>query len=234
MTSPKPIIILGTGGNCVDVLDTIADINDSAPSQRYTCIGFLDDDPQKWGCLVHGVEVLGPLSAAPDYPEADLVNGIGSPHSFLTKPEIIAQTGASLDRFATIVHPTASVSRLSTIGGGTVVFQNVTITSNVQIGHQVIILPNTVVSHDDVIEDYTCIAGGVCISGGVHVGRNCYLGTRSAIIGNVSIGDRSLVGMGSVVLDSVPSDVVYVGNPARFLKHSDDLKQEASYEHTAS
>jgi acetyltransferase-like isoleucine patch superfamily enzyme len=83
----------------------------------------------------------------------------------------------------------------------------------------VIILPNTVISHDDIIDDYTCITGGVCISGGVKVGRLCYLGTNSTIIGNVEIGECCLIGMGSVVLENVPHNSVFVGNPARFLRH---------------
>jgi sugar O-acyltransferase (sialic acid O-acetyltransferase NeuD family) len=217
---PKEIIILGTNGNCIDVLDTICDINDSFGKTLYTCKGFLDDDEKKWGTALHGVKVLGPLNSAPTYDDCFFVNGIGSPTNFWRKQEIIGKTHLPIERFETIIHPTASVSRLSKIGRGVVIFQHVAITSNVRIGDHVIVLPNTVISHDDVIGDYTCIAGGVCISGGVEIGSSCYLGTNASVIANIKIGDHCLIGMGAVVVRDISENVVVVGNPARVLRRT--------------
>ena len=213
----KRIIILGTGGNCIDILDTI---NESKPISRYECVGFLDDDERKWGKDYHGVSVLGPLHSAQKYPDHFFVNGIGSPSNFWKKRMILSKTSIPDERFETIIHPSASVSSMARLGYGTVVFQNVTITSNVRIGNHVVVLPNSVLSHDDLIGDYTCIAGGVCISGGATVGHSCYLGTNSAIMGNVSIGNCCLIGMGAVVLHNVDDNQVVVGNPARFLRET--------------
>ncbi len=218
--SIRKIIILGTAGNSIDILDTINDINSATPSSRYECLGFLDDNQSAWGKELCGVKVLGPLSSTSEFPYSYFVNGIGSSSNFWKKEAIIAKTGVPLERFETIVHPSASVSRMARLGAGTVIFQNVTITNNVTVGNHVIILPNSVISHDDIIGDYTCIAGGVCISGGVRVGRACYLGTNSAIIENVTVGDCSFIGMGAVVLHHVPPNSVLVGNPARFLRHT--------------
>lgn len=214
----KKIIILGTGGNCIDILDTIHDINASKRKALYECVGFLDDNPGNWGKEHHGVPVLGSLSLAQNYPDHFFVNGIGSERNFWKKKSIIAKTNIPDERFETVIHPSASVSSMASLGYGSVVFQNVTITSNVTIGRHVIILPNSVISHDDVIGDYTCIAGGVCVSGEVTVGNSCYLGTNSAIRSNVRIGDYCLVGMGSVVLSDIEENQVVVGNPARFLR----------------
>ena len=219
MQGLKKVVILGTGGNSIDIFDTINDINSQGLRAIYQCVGFLDDNPSLWGSDVYGVKVLGPLASAIEMTDCYFVNGIGAPSNFWRKESIIWKTGAPLERFETIIHPSSSISRMAQLGLGTVVFQNVTITSNVNIGNHVIILPNTVISHDDIIDDYTCITGGVCISGGVKVGRLCYLGTNSTIIGNVEIGECCLIGMGSVVLENVPHNSVFVGNPARFLRH---------------
>jgi sugar O-acyltransferase (sialic acid O-acetyltransferase NeuD family) len=214
----KKIIILGTGGNSIDILDTINDLNVHAQQLMYQCVGFLDDNASLWEKELYGVKVIGPLTTASELSDCFFVNGIGNPQNFWKKETILTKTGVPLDRFATIIHPTASVSRTAKLGLGTVVFQNVTITSNVRVGNHVIILPNTVVSHDDVIGDYTCITGGVCISGEVKIGRSCYLGTGSVIRGGVEIGDYCLIGMGSVILKNVPDNSVVVGNPARYLR----------------
>jgi len=213
----KKLIILGTGGNCIDILDTINEIN-KIKGTVYKCIGFLDDNPKNLGKTHYGIEVLGPLNSAPTFSECLFINGIGSPFNFWKKKEIISTTKLPLEKFATIVHPSSSVSNMSKLGKGTVVLQNVTIASNVRIGNHVFILPNTVISHDDSIGDYTCITGGVCISGGATVGHSCYLGTNSTIIGNITIGNCCMVGMGSVVIESIQENTVVAGNPTKFLR----------------
>jgi len=218
MDSPKKLIILGTGGNSVDILDAVNERNVLSTIPQYECIGFLDDDPQQWGKEIWGVQVLGPVKSALNYPDAYFVNGIGSERNFWKKAAIITKTQVPLDRFETIVHPTASVSRMATLSKGVVVLQHVTIANQARIGHHVIILPNSVISHDAVIGDYACITGGVCISGMVTIGRNCYLGTNSSVIGGVKIGNNCLIGMGSVIRHDVSENSVMVGNPARLLR----------------
>jgi len=222
MASPKKLIILGTGGNSVDILDTVNERNAHSKKPQYECIGFLDDDQRQWGKEIWGVQVLGPLESATHYPEAHFVNGIGSECNFWKKGAIVAKTGITLDRFETIVHPTASVSRMATLGKGVVVFQQVTIANKASIGNHVIILPNSVISHDVVIGDYACITGGVCISGLVTIGCDCYLGTNSSISGSVKISNGCLIGMGSVIRHDVSENSVMVGNPARFLRKTQE------------
>jgi sugar O-acyltransferase (sialic acid O-acetyltransferase NeuD family) len=216
----RKLVILGTGGTSVDILDTVLDLATAGIGAGFECAGFLDDSRLLWGTTVQGVPVLGPLSLARDLPHCVFINGIGSAGNFGRKEQIVAGTGLPAERFVTIIHPTASVSRSARIGRGVAILQHVTVTVNVRIGDHVTILPNSVISHDDSIGDYTSIAGGVCISGNVHVGRSCYLGTGSTLISGIAIGDGSLVGMGSVVLHSVEPDSVVVGNPARLLRRA--------------
>ncbi len=117
---PKKIIILGTGGNCIDILDTIREINKY--SYTYECIGFLDDDERKWGKSFYNIPVLGPLDDACNYVNSSyFVNGIGSQRNFFSKEYILNKTQIPLNSFETIIHPTASISQLSKIGIGTVI-----------------------------------------------------------------------------------------------------------------
>jgi sugar O-acyltransferase (sialic acid O-acetyltransferase NeuD family) len=220
MEELKKLVILGTGGNCLDILEAVRSINAAASSRKYECIGFLDDAASRQNTLVLGTPVLGPLEKAPSLGDVYFVNGIGSVRNHLRKAGIIARTGIPNERFETVVHPSAQVSASATLGPGAVVLQNVTIASQAKVGAHAIILPNSVLSHDSVVGDYTCIAGGTCVSGSVFVGHSCYLGSNCSIIENVRIGDNSLVGIGSVVLEDVPEGAVVVGNPARFLRPS--------------
>lgn len=214
----QDLIILGTGGNCLDIVDAVRDAGRHADSAQFRVAGFLDDNPAVLGTEVCGIPVLGPLKIACELKDCQFVNGIGSPTSFWKKPDIIASTGLALDRFATIIHPTASVSHLANIGPGTVLLQNVTVNARARIGIHVMVLPGAVISHDDDIGDYTCIASSASLAGDVKVGTACYLGGNCSINAGVRLGAHTLVGMGAVVLKDPPERSVLVGNPARVLR----------------
>lgn len=56
--------------------------------------------------------------------------------------------------FATLIHPTASVSRKANIGKGCIILANATIQAQANIGEHVIINANVVVDHDAIIGDF--------------------------------------------------------------------------------
>lgn len=53
----------------------------------------------------------------------------------------------------------------------------------------------------------------------VLIGENVWIGTHVIILPGVTIGDRAVIGAGSVVTKDVPANSVAVGNPARVIKH---------------
>ena len=52
----------------------------------------------------------------------------------------------------------------------------------------------------------------------VHIGARVFLGADAIICKGVSIGDESIVAVGSVVVSSIPSGEVWGGNPARKIR----------------
>jgi len=214
----QDLVILGTGGNCLDIVDAVLDAGATPGTTQFRVTGFLDDNPATHGTRIGGLPVLGPLAKATELAGCKFVNGIGSPGNFWKKRDIIARTGLSLEHFATIIHPSACVSSFARIGPGTVLLQHVTVNARAQIGAHVIVLPGAVISHDDEIGDYTCIASSATLAGGVKVGDASYLGSNCSINVGVTLGAHTLVGMGAVVLKDTPERSVMVGNPARFLR----------------
>jgi sugar O-acyltransferase (sialic acid O-acetyltransferase NeuD family) len=187
-------------------------------SERRVILGYLDDNPASWGQKFADHRVLGGLADARRFSDAQFVNGIGSAINFPKKPEILAKTGLSRERFTNVIHPQTWISPSARLGVGVAILAGVSVCAQATIGDHVIILPNSVVSHDDIIGSYTCITSGVCISGGVRTGPCCYLGTNSSIRGNLTLGACVLVGMGATVIAHVPDNQVVVGSPARFLR----------------
>jgi sugar O-acyltransferase (sialic acid O-acetyltransferase NeuD family) len=210
------LIIIGTGGNAYDVLDIVEAIN--RISITWEVAGFLDD-ARSTGSRHVGLPVLGQLSDAPKFAADHLfINSIGSDTSFRRRPEIIAGTALETDRFATLVHPAASISTRSALGRGVYVCPGASVAGAVSIGNHVSLSPGVIIGHDSVIEDYAALAPGAIVSGFCRVGRCAYIGAGAAIRQRVSIGQQSLVGMGAVVLHDVEPGATVVGIPAHNLE----------------
>jgi acetyltransferase-like isoleucine patch superfamily enzyme len=52
----------------------------------------------------------------------------------------------------------------------------------------------------------------------VHIGNNVWIGMNATILKGVTVGDNSIIGAGSLVIDDVPKNCLVGGVPARVLK----------------
>jgi maltose O-acetyltransferase len=57
---------------------------------------------------------------------------------------------------------------------------------------------------------------GLCKS--ITIGDNVWIGSNVMILKGVSVGDRSIIGAGSIVTGDIPAGVVAAGNPCRVIK----------------
>jgi len=51
----------------------------------------------------------------------------------------------------------------------------------------------------------------------IDIGRNVFIGARAIVLKGIKIGDRAVIGAGSVVTRDVPEGAVAAGNPARII-----------------
>lgn len=204
---PKcPLLVLGFGGNAIDAIDTI--------ENSYEIIGFIDDNPERQKLTFEGIPVY-PRKVLEKYKDVKVISLIGSEANFRNRDKIISDFKIPDSRFATIVHPTAMISRLAKVGHDVIVFAGVVVTANAVIGNHIFLLPNSVIHHDVSIADYNMIGANVTIAGHVTVGKSCYIGSASSIKNGINIGDCSMIGMAANVVRSVPSGSTMVGNPAK-------------------
>ena len=52
----------------------------------------------------------------------------------------------------------------------------------------------------------------------ISIGSNVWIGGGAILNPGVNIGDRTIIGAGSVVTKDIPSDVFAVGNPCKVIK----------------
>ena len=91
--------------------------------------------------------------------------------------------------------------------------------NNVTIGDYSIIGTGSYVHHDTNIGENCLIGGGTHIGAGVTVGDNVLFGIGSSVASKkISIGNNVVVASGSSILQDIPSNVLAIGNPAKFIK----------------
>ena len=213
---PEKLIIFPFGGNARESLITISAINKIGV--EWEIVGFIDDDSSSWGKECCGVKVLGGKEVLKNVEEASILAIPGNPDNYLKRKDIIKRLDIDNSRFATIIHPSVSVSNDSSIGYNTIIMPNVIISCGVKIGKHCIILPNSVVAHDSIIGDYCCIGSNVTISGNVTIGTRCYIGSGPSIRDSIKIDGKTLVGIGSNVVSDITESVVVAGNPAKIVR----------------
>ncbi|XVU29467.1 acetyltransferase [Actinoplanes sp. CA-054009] len=203
------LVIVGAGGFARETA--------SAARDDWNVLGFLDDNPELHGTTRSGLPILGFVELARDM-DAAVVVCVGNPRNFTARRSIVQRLGLPEERYATVVHPLASVGAGSTIGPGTVLLAGTVLTADVTVGSHVAVMPQAVLTHDDRVGDYCTIASGVRLGGSAVLDEEAYVGSGALIREGVKVGARSLVGMGSVVLHDVPAGEVWAGNPARLIR----------------
>ena len=202
----KPLLIFPFNGNGLEALECLGG--------AFELLGFIDDTPEKQGHSRSGHPVL-PRSALNQWARAQVLAVPGGPTSFKSRRAVIEALGLEPARFARVIHPTARISPMATIGHNVLIMAGVVITSNAVIGNHVCVLPNSVIHHDSRIGDWSLVGSNVTVAGNTLVGENCYIGSGSSLMNGITIGDGTLIGLGSNVIRSTDAGSRIAGNPAQ-------------------
>lgn len=90
--------------------------------------------------------------------------------------------------------------------------------TDVYIGNHVMIAPNVTISATGHPVDAEIRRKGTQFSVPVVIGDDVWIGANAVILPGVHIGDRAVIGAGSVVTHDIPSDTVAVGCPCKVLR----------------
>ncbi|MCG3860927.1 acetyltransferase [Psychrobacter sp. Ps5] len=115
----------------------------------------------------------------------------------------------------TLIHPSATVSRYTKIGLGSVVVAGAVINPDCNIGEGVIINTCSSVGHDCTLGDAVHICPGARLAGGSEVNDRAWIGVGSSVRQLIRIGSDAIVGAGAAVVQDVLPNITVVGVPAR-------------------
>ena len=207
----KKILLVGGGGHCKSVLDTLLEKND------YAEIGIIEKDDFISNSIM-GVPILGCDDDLPNfylrgYEFAFLT--VGNLFLRIKLFNILSEIGYKIP---IIIDSSAKVSKNANIEKGVFIGKNCVVNAGVEIKRGAIINSGAIVEHDCYIGEFSHIAPGAVLCGEVSIGNNSHLGANSCVKQQVRIGSNSIIGMGSVVIKNIHDSVLAYGSPCKEVK----------------
>ncbi|GAC26624.1 MAG: acyltransferase [Alteromonadaceae bacterium] len=206
------LIIIGASGHGKVAADC------AEASRRFSEIRFLDQAYPEQKTNAHW-DVVAHADEAMKYVASDTLFFVAIGNNAI-RAKVTDELLAQHCSFATLVHPSAHVSRHSEIGLGSLICANATVNIASKIGQGCIINTAASVDHDCVLGDFVHVAPGSRLAGNVTVEDQSFIGIGSAIIQGCTIGRRSIVGAGSTVLSNISEHTIVAGSPAKKINNN--------------
>jgi sugar O-acyltransferase (sialic acid O-acetyltransferase NeuD family) len=214
----KKLLLIGGGGHCKSVLDSILALNE------YSEIGIIEKNDNNCGESILEIPIIGcdddlsKLYQDGFHYAFVTVGSIGEPSLRIKLYKMLEQIGFKIPN---IIDLTAVVSREVKMERGIFIGKNVVINVGTSIKDGSIINTASTIDHDCIINQFSHIASGAVLCGKVEVGENTHIGAGSVIKQQIKIGANSIIGMGSVVLKDIGDNLIAYGNPCVMIRKKD-------------
>lgn len=206
----KKIVIYGAGGLGREIYELIDEVN------KYNILGFLDDgiinNKESVNIpILGGIEFLHNI----EYP-IGVVFAISDVYVKQNIYKKILQINKG-HYFPIVIAKYSYVSKRAMLSEGTIVGRYCSVSTSVQLGKLVFLNTKCDIGHDSIIGDFCSLMPSVNVSGNVSVGQRTLIGVQSAILQGIKIGSDVTVGMGSKVMTDVPDNCTVMGYPAKII-----------------
>ena len=134
----------------------------------------------------------------------------------------------------TIIDDFAVIGSGCTIGNNCKIHHFTHIDNKVRIGNNVKIQDHVMIPHGVTLEDGVFVGPSVAFSNDKYprskeyghtlptlVKRGATIGAGCTVLCGITIGEKAMIGAGSVVTKDVPAGELWVGNPAKFVRKID-------------
>jgi sugar O-acyltransferase (sialic acid O-acetyltransferase NeuD family) len=209
----KAIYILGVGRNTEVYIDLVE-------ACGYNLAGLYHYNDDRTGENVHGVPILDSstnLFKKPSLAGMQFAISVGDNKIRSELANTLRNKGGF---FPTLIHPSSVVSKFATLGQGVAVNSCSVVQAGVSIDVDTVISSNVTLGHTCRIGKACYLALGAVVGAYVTVEDKVLIGLNSVIISSKAdyIGENAIVGAGTVVTKKVDANTIVAGNPARIIK----------------
>jgi sugar O-acyltransferase (sialic acid O-acetyltransferase NeuD family) len=120
--------------------------------------------------------------------------------------------------FVNAIHPSVIIGNNVKLGVGIVAMAGVIFNPLSVICDFTFFATGAQIEHDCYISEYCSVSAGTIMGGHVKLGAFSALALGVIVLDRLEIGENTVVGSGSLVLKSLPNNVLVYGNPAKIIK----------------
>jgi sugar O-acyltransferase (sialic acid O-acetyltransferase NeuD family) len=179
---------------------------------RWDHIVILDDDPQKHGRFILGVQVVGSLDLLASVPPGcgEVANLVA--RTALKRWSVRRRLLAYGVPFASLIHPEVDISGV-TFGRDILIYQHADIGPEVSIGEGSVVFMGSAVGHESKLQEGCIVAPHAVINARVELGDGVYVGSNAALLPEVKVGAWATIGAGTMAMRNVPAGATLLGVP---------------------
>jgi sugar O-acyltransferase (sialic acid O-acetyltransferase NeuD family) len=211
----KNIVLIGGGNQVQYTIDIVEKEN------KYKIVGIIDSI-KEIGTQLYGYTIIGRQEDLNELINTYNIDGgiisIGDNWSRYYVYESIKKIKPDF-QYVNAIHPSISIGNNVTLGVGIVAMAGCIINPGSVIGNFCFFATGAQIEHDCIIDDYASVSAGSVMGGHVKLGKLSAITLGVTVVDRISIGENTVIGAGSVVLKSLPDDVLVYGNPAKIIRN---------------
>jgi sugar O-acyltransferase (sialic acid O-acetyltransferase NeuD family) len=210
----KNIVIIGGGNQAHYTIDIIEKEN------KYNIIGIIDSI-HEIGSDRFGYEILGRQENIVEIIKKYQIQGglvtIGDNWVRYIISNQILNLVPNFE-FVNAIHPSVIIGNNVKLGIGITTMAGVIFNPKSIIGDFTFFATGAQIEHDCIISDFASISAGSVLGGYVKLGKFSALTLGVTVLDRLEIGENTVVGAGSLVIKSLPPNVLAYGNPTNIIR----------------
>ena len=205
------VIILGGLGDGIVVASIIQDL---AIHTTIELLGFLNNGDAN---TILGYPVFGNINDWQKLNHKDVyfISALLKTKHSIQRSELILSLEIPQNKYCNIIHPSATISRYSSIGKGNLIGPSVNIMPNVTIGNHCSFRASASIGHDCKVQDFCYMGPNSTLSGGCALENGAHIGPNASVVDKVTIHKHTILGAGSVATKNISPFSVFFGIPAK-------------------